>query len=131
MKKSFIEDASTQPHSQMESLAHNGAKHTISEHKDVHLEPAHNHSESMIAEDKSFAASSAAMQKSVAGAKAVSSLNSSSLSTSDDYLMRPKQALPHHIPKFDALSNKLEDIRKTMGDNGMKAPWDLKGRPLV
>jgi hypothetical protein len=26
------------------------------------------------------------------------------------------QALPHHIPKMDALSKKLDDIRKTMGD---------------
>lgn len=60
------------------------------------------------------------------------------------------QALPHHIPKTDALSRRMEDIRKTMGDEvsnlcccffnqmlsllcllqGLRAPWDSKGRPL-
>eukprot|EP01038_Epipyxis_sp_PR26KG_P013016 gene13016-17448_t len=39
-------------------------------------------------------------------------------------------ALPHHIPKSDMLSKKLEDIRKNMGEGGMRAPWDAKGRPL-
>ncbi len=57
-----------------------------------------------------------------------------------------QQALPHHIPKMDALSRKMDDIRKTMGEEvsrcclsrrcqadfvqGLKAPWDSRGRPL-
>lgn len=41
-----------------------------------------------------------------------------------------RQALPHHIPKLDSLANKMDDIRKNMGDEGLKAPWDSKGRPL-
>eukprot|EP01040_Poterioochromonas_malhamensis_P012900 gene12900-14135_t len=44
--------------------------------------------------------------------------------------MRMRQALPHHLPKLDALSHKLDDIRKNNGDGGLKAPWDSKGRPL-
>lgn len=32
-----------------------------------------------------------------------------------DPLERPKQALPHHLPK-DALSNRLDEIRKNLGD---------------
>jgi len=27
-----------------------------------------------------------------------------------------RQALPHHIPKMDSLANKMDDIRKNMGD---------------
>lgn len=30
--------------------------------------------------------------------------------------MRMRQALPHHLPKLDALSHKLDDIRKTNGE---------------
>lgn len=42
-----------------------------------------------------------------------------------------RQALPHHIPKMaDPLVNRLENIRSAMGDEGLRAPWDLKGKPL-
>lgn len=43
---------------------------------------------------------------------------------------RMRQALPHHLPKLEGLSTKLIDIRKNMGDTGLKAPWDYTGRPL-
>lgn len=65
---------------------------------------------------------------------------------------RPLQALPHHIPKMDSLSNRMDDIRRNMGEEvrlyfltcfsklildypfmlaqGLKAPWDSKGKPL-
>jgi hypothetical protein len=39
-------------------------------------------------------------------------------------VLRPRQALPHHLPKMDSLSHKLEDIRKTMGDS-VSARCDL------
>ncbi len=32
-------------------------------------------------------------------------------------MLRPRQALPHHLPKLDRLSNKLDDIRRNMGDS--------------
>eukprot|EP01039_Chlorochromonas_danica_P010755 gene10755-11954_t len=43
-----------------------------------------------------------------------------------------KQALPHHLPRLEnaQLSQRLETIRAAMGDEGLRAPWDLKGRPL-
>lgn len=47
-------------------------------------------------------------------------LNSSSSSLAlgaIDPLLRPRQALPHHIPKLNSLEGKLDDIRKTMGDS--------------
>jgi hypothetical protein len=31
--------------------------------------------------------------------------------------MKIKQALPHHLPKLDALSNKLDSIRTNIGDS--------------
>lgn len=37
--------------------------------------------------------------------------------SSFDPAFRPKQALPHHLPKMDALSHKLDGIRKTMGES--------------
>jgi hypothetical protein len=131
-EKKSTQDDVTQPHGQSEFLVQSDTKHTPSEHKEVHAEQAHSQSELTIAEEKSSATSSSALQKSVAGDKGASPLisSSSTATTADNYLMRPKQALPHHLPKLDALSSKLDDIRKTMGDNGMKAPWDLKGRPL-
>lgn len=117
-KKSTQDDA-TQPHGQSEFLAQSDTKHTPSEHKEVHAEQAHSQSELTIAEEKSSATSSSALQKSVAGDKGASPLisSSSTATTADNYHMRPKQALPHHLPKLDALSSKLDDIRKTMGDN--------------
>lgn len=33
-----------------------------------------------------------------------------------DPLLRPRQALPHHLPKMNSLSHKLDDIRKNLGD---------------
>jgi hypothetical protein len=30
--------------------------------------------------------------------------------------MKIRQALPHHIPKMEGLSSKLDDIRKNLGD---------------
>jgi hypothetical protein len=39
-----------------------------------------------------------------------------SMPTHNDAALRPRQALPHHLPKMGTLSNKLDDIRKTMGD---------------
>eukprot|EP01035_Chromulina_nebulosa_P021874 gene21874-28316_t len=38
---------------------------------------------------------------------------------------------PHHIPKNDALSKRLDELRKNLGDQGIVAPWDTKGRPLA
>lgn len=35
----------------------------------------------------------------------------------DPISLRPRQALPHHLPKLDSLSHKLDDIRKNMGDS--------------
>lgn len=40
-------------------------------------------------------------------------------------------ARPHHIPKLDSLSNKLGDIKKTLGNEGLIAPWDPSGKPLL
>ena len=42
-------------------------------------------------------------------------------------------ALPHHIPQMKnaaGLEKKMDEIRLTMGKDGMKAPWDLNGKPL-
>lgn len=42
-----------------------------------------------------------------------------------------KQALPHHLPKLnDSLAGRLESIRSAMGEEGLHAPWDLRGKPL-
>jgi electron transfer flavoprotein alpha subunit len=66
---------------------------------------------------------------------------------------RLSQALPHHVPKMDSLASKMEDIRRNMGEEvsvydvlsplnatltfvlcsflqGLRAPWDSKGKPL-
>jgi len=41
-------------------------------------------------------------------------------------------ARPHHLPKMESLSRKLEDIKKSMGDDGESAPWDTaSGRPIL
>jgi len=40
-------------------------------------------------------------------------------------------ALPHHVPKMESLGSKLDDIRKNMGEQGLKAPWDGKGKPVL
>lgn len=42
-----------------------------------------------------------------------------------------KQALPHHIPRDTLLASKLESLRTSLGDQGLVAPWDSKGRPLA
>lgn len=37
---------------------------------------------------------------------------------------------PHHLPKMASLSNKVEELRKTLQKQGdMEAPWDTLGRP--
>ena len=37
---------------------------------------------------------------------------------------------PHHIPKNDSLSRRLDEIRKNLGNDGLSAPWDAIGKPL-
>mmetsp|Transcript_32439 Transcript_32439/g.30933 ORF Transcript_32439/g.30933 Transcript_32439/m.30933 type:complete len:747 (+) Transcript_32439:226-2466(+) len=40
-------------------------------------------------------------------------------------------AKPHHIPRLnDSLAKRMDEIRKTMTDGAIEAPWDKKGRPL-
>jgi hypothetical protein len=48
--------------------------------------------------------------------KAVKDVNENSKSNFTNTSTRPKQALPHHLPKLDSLVNKLDDIRKNVGD---------------
>lgn len=62
------------------------------------------------AEEKVIVKSAEEQQK---GSKNVDSTNNLGVV---DPNFRPKQALPHHLPKMDGLSSKLEDIRRTMGD---------------
>lgn len=39
---------------------------------------------------------------------------------------------PHHLPKMDnALSKRMDDIRKTLGTEGEKANWSSNGSPLT
>lgn len=50
--------------------------------------------------------------------KAESKTGEKSISSplSIDPLLRPKQSLPHHLPKMNSLSHKLDDIKKSLGD---------------
>lgn len=52
---------------------------------------------------------------------------------SDMYTRRPVMARPHHLPKMESLSKRMEEIRSTMNLGGGEdsAPWDSMGRPLA
>jgi hypothetical protein len=40
-------------------------------------------------------------------------------------------ARPHHLPKMESLSRKLDEIKKSMGDGDADVPWDASGRPVL
>lgn len=43
-----------------------------------------------------------------------------------------RMARPHHLPKMESLSRKLDEIKRSMGDDGEAAPWDaVSGRPIL
>eukprot|EP01033_Poteriospumella_lacustris_P009170 gene9170-6598_t len=107
-------------HSEAEAKRADDASPVATAHHHAHHAHQHAAVAEPAADDKLAAPSTGSPAKPLAGDKAAA----------EALFLRPKQALPHHLPKLDSLSHKLDDIRKTMGDNGLKAPWDLKGRPL-
>lgn len=43
-----------------------------------------------------------------------------------------RMARPHHLPKMESLSKKLDEIKRSMGEDGDAAPWDtVSGRPIL
>jgi len=49
-----------------------------------------------------------------------------------DNFSTTRMARPHHLPKMESLSRKLEEIKSSMGDfDGSSAPWDATGRPVL
>ena len=51
-------------------------------------------------------------------------------SASDGQFASTRMARPHHLPKMESLSRKLEEIKSSAGD-GESAPWDATGRPVL
>jgi hypothetical protein len=49
-----------------------------------------------------------------------------------DNFSTTRMARPHHLPKMESLSRKLEEIKSSMGEfDGSSAPWDATGRPVL
>jgi hypothetical protein len=57
---------------------------------------------------------------------------SSTIDSKEDQIRRsPAISRPHHIPKMESLSKKMDELRKALGnEEGMSAPWDANGKPL-
>lgn len=48
-----------------------------------------------------------------------------------DQFSSTRMARPHHLPKMESLSRKLDEIKKSMGDGDADVPWDASGRPVL
>mmetsp|Transcript_12180 Transcript_12180/g.18401 ORF Transcript_12180/g.18401 Transcript_12180/m.18401 type:complete len:666 (-) Transcript_12180:254-2251(-) len=71
-----------------------------------------------------------ASEKGGSDVKGGSSVQSSAKGETPPLVSRLAVARPHHLPKMDSLSKKLDQIRAEMGEEGARPNWNSFGKPL-